>query len=73
MCFNCSDSSCSYIPHHLVEEGHPIRWWAGYLFTPRFMLWCRPVYLPLTQTLTQTTLGADGGIGAERSGKQLLP
>lgn len=26
----------------------------------------------LTQTPTQTTPGANGGIGAERSGKQLL-
>ena len=29
VCFNCSYSSCSYISHHLVEEGYPIRWWAG--------------------------------------------
>ena len=27
--FDCSDSSCSYIPHHLVRRGAPIRWWAG--------------------------------------------
>ena len=27
--FNCSDSSCSYIPLRMVRRGAPIRWWAG--------------------------------------------
>ena len=44
MCFNCSDSSCSYIPHHLVREAPSIRWWAGFSFKRLFIQWANPVH-----------------------------
>ena len=36
--------------------------------TSRFLQTVQRMGIALTQTLTQTTLGADGGIGAEMSG-----
>ena len=41
--FYCSYSSCSYVPHHLMEEGYHIRWRAGFPFILLFTQWRRPV------------------------------
>ena len=42
--FYYSYSSCSYIPHHLVDGGDSIKWWAEFPFNPLVMQCRRPAH-----------------------------